>query len=205
MADVVALFDGRQGASLNLRLNDGRILAFSYEPMAQGSVVTVTDVTAQHAAEESVKRMARYDVVTGLPNRVYFTEVLDRAIRVSDGDAFGLMSIDLDRFKEVNDSYGHHVGDQLLTLVADRMRSVIGSKGFVARFGGDEFMIMLETPDRDWIAKVGASLVRAIGMPYEIDSHWVRIGASVGAALYPDDIEARDFRIAAESLGYGAL
>ncbi len=196
LADVYAFFEGQLGAALDLRLSDGRILSFSYEPMALGSVVTVVDVTAQHAAEESVKRMARYDVVTGLPNRVYFTEVLDRAIRVSDGDAFGLLSVDLDRFKEVNDSFGHHVGDQLLTLVADRIRSVLGSNGFAARFGGDEFMVLLETPDRDRIAKIGASLVRAIGMPYEIESRWVRIGASVGAALYPDDIEARD----AESL-----
>ena len=127
LADLHAFFDGRLGSAYTLRLEDGRILSFSYEPMAQGSVVTVADVTAQHAAEESVKRMARYDVVTGLPNRVHFTEVLDKTIRVSDGDAFGLLSVDLDRFKEVNDSFGHHVGDQLLTLVADRMRSILGS------------------------------------------------------------------------------
>ena len=183
-------FSGKRGSTDDVRLNDGRMVTFSYEPMPDGSVVTVVDVTARRAAEESIRRMARYDAVTGLTNRAYFTETLSATIReCGPDDAFGLMSVDLDRFKEVNDSYGHHVGDQILRLVAERMRSVVAGKGFVARLGGDEFMVLLDSADRAQVGKIGAAVVRALSQPYEIESELVRIGASAGVAIFPQDAE----------------
>jgi diguanylate cyclase (GGDEF)-like protein len=186
---LAEFFAGEGGSEGQWRLANGRILAFSREPMAAGgSVVTVVDVTSENEAEQNIQRMARFDPVTGLPNRAFFSELLDRTIAAAtDGDGFSLLSVDLDRFKEVNDTYGHHVGDLLLGEAAARMREAIGQRGFVARFGGDEFVILLEDARRAHIARTGAALVRLVSAPYDIEGKRVRIGASAGAAIFPRD------------------
>jgi len=187
-ASLAEFFAGDGGSDGQWRLAGGRILAFSRQPMARGSVITVADVTAEHEAEQSIKRMARFDPVTGLANRSFLNEMLDKTIAsATSGDGFSLLSLDLDRFKEVNDAHGHHVGDLLLAEAAGRMREVIGARGFVARFGGDEFVILLEAAQRATVAKFGASLIRALSEPYEIEGRAVRIGASAGAAIFPED------------------
>ncbi len=189
-------FTGRGEASGVWRLTDGRVLSFSRERMARGSVVTVADVTAEHAARENIQRMARFDPVTNLPNRAYFAEKLAATIEAPGAPRFSLLSVDLDRFKEVNDSHGHHVGDQLLRLVAGRMRLVTGADSFVARFGGDEFMVLLGAADRLLTARIASALVRALSASFYIEGRIVRIGASVGVALFPQDAAEGD----AESL-----
>ncbi|MCW2282893.1 diguanylate cyclase (GGDEF)-like protein [Rhodoblastus acidophilus] len=187
-AALIEFFDGDGGSEGQWRLTDGRILAFSRQIAAQGAVITVADVTAEHEAEQNIQRMARFDPVTGLANRAFLAEMLDKTIATAaGGDGFALMSIDLDRFKEVNDAHGHHVGDLLLTEAASRMREVIGARGFVARFGGDEFVVLLEAARRETVTKIGAALVRALGAPCQIEGKTVRIGASIGAAIFPDD------------------
>lgn len=192
-AALAEFFAGAGSSEDQWRLVDGRILAFSRQPMAEGSVITVADVTAEHEAEQNIQRMARFDPVTGLPNRAYLGEMLDRTIgAAAGGDGFSLLSVDLDRFKEVNDAYGHHVGDLLLAEAAARMRDVIGARGFVARFGGDEFVILLEAARRATVAKIGACVVRAVSAPYEIEGKSVRIGASAGAAIFPEDAHDHD-------------
>jgi diguanylate cyclase (GGDEF)-like protein len=187
-------FAGAGGAEGQWRLANGRILAFSRQPMPQGgSVITMTDITSEHEAGQNIQRMARFDPVTGLPNRAFFCEMLDKTIAAATGgDGFSLLSVDLDRFKEVNDLHGHHVGDLLLGEAAARMREVIGPRGFVARFGGDEFVILLEAAERARVARIGAALVRAVSAPYEIEGKSVRIGASVGAAIFPGDAQDHD-------------
>jgi diguanylate cyclase (GGDEF)-like protein len=188
MTAMAEFFAGRGGSDGQWRLTDGRILALSRQPMPQGSVITVADVTAEHEAERNIQRMARFDQVTGLPNRAFFTEMLDKTIgKAKVGDGFSLLSVDLDRFKEVNDAHGHHVGDLLLAEVAERMRTVVDGRGFVARFGGDEFVILLEAARSETIAKIGASIIRAVAAPFEIEGKVVRIGASAGAAIFPRD------------------
>jgi diguanylate cyclase (GGDEF)-like protein len=193
---IAAFFAGEGADDGQWRLTNGRILAFSRQPMAQGgSVITVADITAEHEAEQNIQRMARYDPVTGLPNRAFLNEMLDKAIATArDGEGFSLISVDLDRFKEVNDSHGHHVGDLLLAQAAERMCEVIGARGLVARLGGDEFVILLQAAQVETIARVASSLVRTLSAPYEIESRPVRVGASAGAALFPQD--ARDGKAA---------
>ncbi len=187
-AALTEFFDGEGGSEGQWRLTDGRILAFSRQIVAQGAVITVADVTAEHEAEQNIQRMARFDPVTGLANRAFLAEMLDKTIAsAAGGDGFSLLSIDLDRFKEVNDAHGHHVGDLLLTQAASRMRDVIGARGFVARFGGDEFVVLLEAARRETVVKIGTALVRALSAPCKIEGKAVRIGASVGAAVFPDD------------------
>jgi diguanylate cyclase (GGDEF)-like protein len=186
---VRQFFAGLSGTGRELRLADGRILALTRQPMPQGSVITAADVTAEHEAEENIRRMARFDQVSGLPNRASFSERLAAAMAPGAGSArFGLLSVDLDHFKEVNDSHGHQVGDLLLAMVGARLLE--GTEGgFVARVGGDEFAVLAPTADRARIGKIGAAIVRALSQPFEIEARVVRIGASVGAAVYPDDAE----------------
>jgi len=188
---MAAFFAGEDGAERQARLADGRILAFSRQPMPQGSVITVADVTAEYETEQNIQRMARFDPVTGLPNRAHFAERLAAAIAAAGADGFSLLAVDLDRFKEVNDAYGHHVGDLLLAEAAARMRAVVDRRGLVARFGGDEFMVLLDAAQRSAIGQICAGLVRAVSAPYELEGKSVRIGASLGAALFPENAPDR--------------
>ncbi len=200
-------FTGRAGTSRELRLADGRILALTRQPMPQGAVITAADVTAEHEAEENIQRMARFDQVSGLPNRASFSERLAAALAPgAESPRFSLLSVDLDHFKEVNDSHGHQVGDLLLAMVGERLLTVTDA-GFVARIGGDEFAVLASTADRARIGEIGAAIVRVLSQPFEIEARIVRIGASVGAAVYPDDAEngaAESLIKAADMALYGA-
>ncbi len=204
---VAGFFAGRDGTNRELRLADGRILALTHQPMPQGSVITAADVTAEHEAEEKIQRMARFDQVSGLPNRASFSERLAAALAPgAESPSFSLLSIDLDRFKEVNDSHGHQVGDLLLARVGERLRAV-AEASFVARIGGDEFAALAPTADRGRVGEIGAAMVRALSQPFEIEARIVRIGASVGVAIYPNDSEdgtAESLIKAADLALYGA-
>src|SRR5262249_29315656 len=126
-------------------LGDGRIVSVSRRSMAdEGWVEIHQDITAQKRAEAELAHMARYDSLTGLANRALFTEkASDAFVRMRDrGEGFSVLLLDLDRFKNVNDSLGHSVGDALLKLVAKRLRLAMSEDDVVARFGGDEFAIL---------------------------------------------------------------
>jgi diguanylate cyclase (GGDEF)-like protein len=135
-----------------------------------------------------ISRMANYDALTGLPNRnLLHTRLTGRLENARRKDAsFAVLTIDLDRFKNVNDALGHRVGDLLLREVAERIRKGARAQDTVARFGGDEFVLLLdEVRDPEEAGGIAACLVAAIGAPYEFDGHRVLIGASVGIALAP--------------------
>jgi diguanylate cyclase (GGDEF)-like protein len=147
-----------------------------------------SDVTETKRAEDSVERMANFDSVTGLPNRNYMNRRLAVAVERAalDGGQFALISVDLDRFKQVNDTLGHQTGDQLLRAVADRIRGVLQENDTVARFGGDEFIILqdhLQQSAQAAAAALAQKLVSRIGLPYEIDGQRVLVGASLGIAI----------------------
>ncbi len=207
VATIRSFFAGHGGPDAELRLADGRILALVRQAMPQGSLIMADDVTAEHEAEEKMRRMARFDPVSGLPNRASFSERLAAAMAPGEqSPPFCFLSIDLDRFKEVNDIHGHQVGDLLLAMVGERLRAA-AEAGFVARVGGDEFAILLPTADRDRIGEIGSSIVRALSLPFEVDARIVRIGGSVGAAVYPDDAgdgTAESLTKAADMALYGA-
>lgn len=201
VSDIKAFFGGKRGSCRDMTLADGRILSLTYEPMHHGSVITVDDVSDQRLAESAMRHMARYDGVTGLPNRFSFTEIVAKSIKASSEDsAFALLSIDLDRFKEVNDNYGHPAGDRILGMVADRMRGIVGPNGETARFGGDEFMVIVGTANQTQVSRIAASLIRAISQPYDLDGDQIVIGASVGVAIYPTDAESHESLIRASDM-----
>jgi diguanylate cyclase (GGDEF)-like protein len=138
-------------------------------------------------------RMAQYDELTGLPNRACFRDRLTTALaRVRrNGGRIALLYVDLDRFKQVNDTYGHGGGDQLLRAVADRLTACVRDADTVARLGGDEFVVLLESIAEPEDAQRVVEKVRsAFEQPLSITGHSLEIGMSIGIALYPEDGEA---------------
>jgi diguanylate cyclase (GGDEF)-like protein/PAS domain S-box-containing protein len=179
-----------------LELDANRVILISRQPMADGGwVATYEDVTERRRAEERIVFMARHDALTGLPNRVLFAERIETAInqihRGSPG--FAVLSLDLDHFKQVNDTLGHPVGDELLRSVAERLQACVREVDTVSRLGGDEFAILQVGLDRpDDAAKLARRVVEILSVPYDIDGNRLTISVSVGIAVAPSDGTAYD-------------
>jgi diguanylate cyclase (GGDEF)-like protein len=173
-----------------LNLNDGRTISVIIQPVAKGGVVAVhEDVTERRRAEAQIYHMARHDALTDLPNRILFKERLAEILDAAGRDEnIAVMCLDLDRFKGVNDTLGHPIGDKLLRMVADRLRGIIRTGDVVARLGGDEFVLVqgkAEQP-RSAIA-LAQRILDTLSAPYLVDGHQIVIGASVGVAMSPHD------------------
>jgi diguanylate cyclase (GGDEF)-like protein len=149
-----------------------------------------SDVTAQRESSDKIAWMARYDPLTQLPNRVLVTESMAEALSTARQwrSRCAFLMIDLDRFKAVNDTLGHLVGDRLLGEVSARLKSVIGDSETCGRLGGDEFAIVIRDAEHlTHVARVADQAIAALSRPYEIDNHTLYIGASVGSAIGPRD------------------
>jgi diguanylate cyclase (GGDEF)-like protein len=145
-----------------------------------------TDLTEQRRSEREISRLARFDSLTGLPNRAMMRQTLDEALRNAAHRQKGcaLFMIDLDRFKNVNDTLGHPIGDALLRQVAERLKSVMSNHGQVGRLGGDEFQAVLPgAAEFGLLESLARTLIEQVSRPYEIEGHKVAIGASVGIAI----------------------
>ena len=152
-------------------------------------LVAVMDVTEKRRIEARITYMAHHDALTGLPNRILFHERLDEALaRVEqDKSRFAVLFLDLDRFKTVNDTLGHPIGDLLLKAAAERLRSCLRDADMVARFGGDEFGILqMGFSHGGEVSALADRIVALMGEPYEIDGQLIVTGASAGIALAPD-------------------
>ncbi len=161
-----------------------------------------------HLREQSLRQQADYDPLTGLANRATFERHLRRALRNArdSGERICVLFIDLDRFKPVNDQYGHAVGDWLLCRVADRIRATLRNKDMVARLGGDEFTVVLDSiADHAMAAHVAAKLVEALSVPFDHDGITLQIGCSIGVACAPrDGLDAAELLEAADRAMYAA-
>ena len=138
--------------------------------------------------EQHLSRLAHYDPLTDIPNRILFRDRLEHAIRLAhrDNTSFTLMFIDLNRFKQVNDNFGHDVGDEVIRLCAERLKECKRRSDSVARMGGDEFTLLLENTDNSTdIAHVASKIVSRIGEPYKVGDYELSVGCSVGIAVYP--------------------
>ena len=162
-----------------------RALAWTFEPMADGgTVVLVEDITARRNAEAKIGHMARFDELTGLPNRVHFRDEIGQMLNSSRAPLSALLFIDLDQFKQVNDTLGHPSGDKLLCAVTARLRRLLRPEDFVARFGGDEFVVFQRgIQSTEDAASLARRIVDRLSERYEIDHHLVEIGASIGIAM----------------------
>src|SRR6202166_3454934 len=165
----------------------GRSLSWTFQPMAGGgAVVLVEDITERRNAEARISHLARYDELTALPNRLNFRDEIERLLAISHSAErlSALLFVDLDQFKQVNDTLGHPCGDQLLCAVADRLRAMLRPEDFVARFGGDEFVVFQQNiKSNEEAAGLARRIVDQLSERYKIDNHLVEIGASVGIAM----------------------
>ncbi len=191
-----------------VELDDGRTIAIVSQPMADGGwVATHEDVTERRRAEMKIVHMARHDALTDLPNRVLLRERLSEALlHVERGQRLAVLYIDLDQFKNVNDSLGHPVGDELLRAVAGRLRGCVAETDTICRVGGDEFcIIQTEIDDATDAERLALRIAEAIRAPYDLHGHLAVIDASIGIALAPaDGTDATELIKNADMALYGA-
>jgi diguanylate cyclase (GGDEF)-like protein/PAS domain S-box-containing protein len=155
----------------------------------------LADITARKQLEERIRYLAHYDELTGLPNRALFYDRLKQAVALArrQGERLALIYLDLDRFKPVNDHYGHHTGDLLLRAIAQRLRGCVRESDTLARLGGDEFAVLMHSiaSPRD-VGAVADKLNEAFAAPFPIGDLMLSIGASLGTATFPDDADYAD-------------
>jgi diguanylate cyclase (GGDEF)-like protein/PAS domain S-box-containing protein len=187
---------------------DGRIIELGHHPIQGGGwVATHNDITERRRIEARFEHLARHDSLTGLPNRVLLREHLEQALNRTraGGEAVAVLWLDLDHFKEVNDTFGHPAGDALLKEVAARLRAGLREEDLVARLGGDEFAIVQSIATPEDAATLATSLLSSIADPYDLDGQQVEIGASIGVAVSPNDgHDADHFLKSADLALYGA-
>jgi len=172
-----------------VELRNGRTFLIRHRPMPdRGWVATHEDITEKRQAELKIEHMAHHDALTGLANRIRLNERLEHALAQSgSGDMIAVHHLDLDRFKAVNDTFGHHTGDRLLKIVASRLRELVRETDTIARMGGDEFVI-IQAPVSDprQATSLAERAIGAIGEPFVIDGHQAVVGVSIGIAVSPD-------------------
>ncbi|MGE5502894.1 MAG: diguanylate cyclase domain-containing protein [Actinomycetota bacterium] len=191
LAQIAALADEVMG-----KRKDGGVfpMEITVSEMQHGDTVAYTsvvrDITARKRAEEKIRHLAHHDHLTGLPNRFLFADRLEEAINraVRHHQRLALMFIDLNRFKPINDTYGHAVGDRVLMGIGMRLRSVLRKTDTVARIGGDEFVAVLEEISGEKeVRMLAAKIMAAVAAPEIIDGVNHSVDASLGIALFPDD------------------
>jgi diguanylate cyclase (GGDEF)-like protein/PAS domain S-box-containing protein len=155
-------------------------------------LASIVDLTERKRAEESIRRLAYFDSLTGLPNRSHFKLSLGESLQNSRAEGIYLMFADLDGFKEINDSLGHSTGDSVLIQIAQRLRETVGTAGEVFRFGGDEFIILAPARDDTDDGYLASELIRQISAPLLVDGQQIGVTLSIGSVHYPTHGEEHD-------------
>lgn len=198
MWDSINTLGHWQGELLDRR-KDGSVypkwLTISRVLDAQGRVShyvgIFSDITQQKQDAEHIQRLAHFDALTGLPNRVLLHDRISHALSMAQRShtQLAVLFLDLDHFKNVNDSLGHLIGDELLIQVAARLNAVIREEDTVSRLGGDEFILVLQETDVDGVAHVAEKLIESVSLPYKLKQHELSITPSIGIAMFPADGE----------------
>ena len=192
-----ARLSGDVDVPLVVEMQNGRALEFTLQDMENGGLVLLAeDITERKAAEAAKDRLARFDSLTGLPNRAVLQDRMERALKECRPDNMcAVHFIDLDQFKQVNDTLGHNRGDILLQAVAKRLTDAIGDAGVIARFGGDEFVVLQApiTSDNHAESLANRILSNMLGGTYDLDGHKVVGTASIGIAIAKSQIDPARF------------
>jgi diguanylate cyclase (GGDEF)-like protein len=172
-------------------LADGRVVAIARHAMPGGGWLTThEDITERARSEKRIAFLAQHDMLTGLANRALFAEKLDDVAKrlQRHGTTFTVLALDLDKFKNVNDTLGHPAGDRLLIEVAQRLSSSLRDTDVLARLGGDEFAIIQENEKNqsEGAIKLALRIIGLIQQPFDLNGHWVNIGTSIGLAFAPE-------------------
>jgi diguanylate cyclase (GGDEF)-like protein/PAS domain S-box-containing protein len=159
------------------------------DPDINGFIINARDISQRTAIEEKLRYQALFDTLTDLPNRTCLLEQLQKTItdEKKDHDSLSLLVLDIDRFKEINDTFGHGLGDVILKQVGERLRRVAQDKDIVARLGGDEFALLLHNADKDCATRTAQHIHILLEEPFHVDGHALQVGASIGGVLYPVD------------------
>jgi diguanylate cyclase (GGDEF)-like protein len=186
----VALVGEDEACAFDVEMSDGRIILIQHSPCRDGGyVATHEDVTEQRRNQARIQYMARHDALTDLPNRAFFSQHLEQVkARLDGGEIVGVLCIDLDHFKNVNDTLSHAAGDAALKTAGRALAACMCDGAIAARIGGDEFAVLtgrLERPED--AATIAERIVRAFAEPFEIEGHRAVLGASVGIAVGPLD------------------
>src|SRR5215470_16526129 len=191
-----------------VNLPDGRAFSVVNKPILGGGwLATHEDVTERQRSEERIAHMARHDALTDLPNRVLLLEQLNHEIkRVKRGECLAVLCLDLDQFKSVNDALGHHIGDELLKLVGERLRNCTRELDIVARMGGDEFAIIMTQMEKAADAATLSKRIRdSVIRPYQVEGHQIVTDISIGISVAPmDAVESNELLRNADMALYDA-
>lgn len=192
-------FEHRYEISILTRDGERREVEIAVAPIPKGDnlsiVVVVLDITSRKRAEELIQHMALHDTLTGLANRVLLKDHLKQAIAMADRHQgkIGLLFLDLDNFKPVNDALGHETGDEVLREIARRVRTAVRETDMVARFGGDEFVVLLpQLPDTRDASVVARKIIAEVRRQVVVRGGECIVGVSIGVAVYPDDAKDID-------------
>ncbi|BBO99640.1 hypothetical protein SFSGTM_03490 [Sulfuriferula nivalis] len=152
-------------------------------------VGTLQDITERRQTELAIEELAHFDQLTGLPNRLLLNDRFKYAINLAqrNNEPIAVLFLDLDHFKDINDTLGHSIGDKVLMEIANRLKSVLREQDILSRQGGDEFILILPNTDADGAALVASKLIEIIALPCLIEQHELSVTASVGIAIYPND------------------
>ena len=192
LADILDSHEGliRHGGEIVHKFSEDRVVQISHNPVGDGSwVTTIDDITERHRSERAIAHLARHDGLTGLPNRARFNEAFEWSLTKvrENGGKIAVVAIDLDHFKEVNDSHGHAAGDLVLKTIASRFNALLREGEMVARLGGDEFAVLKEFNSMDALREFLARIEEALTLRIQSEELTVSTGGSIGVAVYPDD------------------
>jgi len=189
--ETMASASGQTLGVAEQQLHDGRIVSVTSAPLSTGGRVTIhMDVTEKRNSEKQIAFLAHHDALTGLANRVQLRDHIMTSLKNAErGERFSVLCLDLDNFKDINDTLGHSVGDALLCAVSMRLRGLVRDNDLVSRTGGDEFSIVQPGTEQPVAAAtdLATRIVEALSVPFDIGDHQVVVGASIGIALAPDD------------------
>ena len=179
----------RHGARQARAMQLSWVLSRDESGTAQHSICFFRDLTEKHAAQQRIETLAYRDVLTGLPNRLLLTQRVDFALRMAErnGGQFAVLFLDLDRFKNINDSMGHAFGDRVLIEVAERLKMCLRDVDSLCRLGGDEFVVFLQEADALGAETGAQRILQALSGPFQIEEMRFSVGCSIGVALYPED------------------